>query len=1369
MVLSFEKIIQNKIYVSSPAQVKTDKSGKFFLVVSDPSIPSRFLKVTEWTKFLPQGKTYIYYPEKLLNPATLGEVSSSKERGEFFASLGGEGGSGSFERIPTLTAIPKEKMSNNRPIVVPIGEFFLKVSPYISSNKKTAQARYAYLKVVYRKIFEEFSASVPKESPPNLIVDFDSKSPNVGDFLFFLGYGIRKDFEGMVEALGKLTVTLVDPENGVILQPNLRDRKKAVQTFNLTSKFVQISRNFDPATAEKTASDATSEGQFASGDLDAAIEGPSPEGKAAGTEASDGLSQGSPAVDPLDESSVTKADEVDLSELLATDASAEFEKQEKENREFVLKFLEVQTKAFGNSEKTPDDFVLDVPIADDPRVMGTGVKTSKATSITSSYYKKLFRKDLAALLTSINDDPEYPVVATSFSMKDSSDPLNLKDEVSVVFLDKTGKRHNFVVDVPKLSSDGFLYINGNKKFIAKQSLLLPIVKEAPDRVQITTSYAKTFLFRKGNKTNSVTDRIFKTLVGKMHQGVSPMYGNSFASNIPFGVSVTYNYLATRLFILSFATGEKSSLDFYFSQKKIRSQLAEAGREVPEGKNPVAIVANSGKVLDFYVEDIETRKIEKVGSSGKILPGSHPNLQDFIVETMRNFRNPDVFKAFESATAGKAYGYTDIKLAGSSVPLGILVSFYRGMLTAFDEYGIKYELSVEKRRAKTNETLIQFRDMNVYADLEGDTAKELFANGIYFLNTRDFSYKDAERRGALYIEYFGESIGSRNIAKAYINFESSMIDPITREVLEDLKLPTKFVPLLFKANDMLSGFTHKRKNDMTNFRVRDSEVLAVAVYDTLMKSFNEYKRTVKTGVVTPISAPRDAVIKKVQTMPNVEDYSVLSPFLEMELKSKTTFKGPSGLNSSDAYTAEIRSYDPSMIGLFGIFSPVSGEIGVNRSMVLNPKIRNNRGYLDHPKVDDLEADSLFASGELLNLFSANYSDPMRTGMATTQGKHIVATKVQHNYLVGSGLDKTLSRLIGNDFAWKAADGGVVTKIDDKNRLVFVKYDSGQTTAIDVSDKPAKNSASGFFIRNRLELLDGIKVGTKFKKGDILATNRSFFRKDMEGSHGFAPGRLTKVAMMCLPTTYEDSAPVIERVAKEMASDIITEKQVGLKENSKIISIAKEGQKINVNEPLIIFEEIGDSEKSALAAIEKASLASEGDEELSHLGRNVIKSKYSGVITNIKVYYNCDLESEAVEPTLKSYVKGYISKVKTRGDALKGIKDDDLIELPSVERIDSDKILGNEMSGVLIVFYIMHEEKLDVGNKLSFFSACKGIVSEVIPDELAPTTEYRSDEVIEAVVSPMSLISRNTPDLPLQGFSNKVVLELKKQCIEELFGK
>ena len=139
---------------------------------------------------------------------------------------------------------------------------------------------------------------------------------------------------------------------------------------------------------------------------------------------------------------------------------------------------------------------------------------------------------------------------------------------------------------------------------------------------------------------------------------------------------------------------------------------------------------------------------------------------------------------------------------------------------------------------------------------------------------------------------------------------------------------------------------------------------------------------------------------------------------------------------------------------------------------------------------------------------------------------------------------------------------------------------------------------------------------------------------------------------------------------------------------------------------------------------------------------------------------------MEPTLQKYVKDYIGVNRSRAKALEGNRSDEMIELPSLERIDSDKILGNEMQGVLVAFYILHEEKSDIGSKISFFSACKGIVSETISNELAPLSEHRPEKEIEAILSPMSLIARNVPDLLLVGTLNKVLIELKEKCLEEL---
>ena len=376
-----------------------------------------------------------------------------------------------------------------------------------------------------------------------------------------------------------------------------------------------------------------------------------------------------------------------------------------------------------------------------------------------------------------------------------------------------------------------------------------------------------------------------------------------------------------------------------------------------------------------------------------------------------------------------------------------------------------------------------------------------------------------------------------------------------------------------------------------------------------------------------------------------------------------------------------------------------------------------------------------------------------------------TKVQNNYLLGTVIDKTMSKLCSQDFAYKAILDGKVTSIDTKNKLIMLEYSDGSKSAIDISEKSAKNSASGFYVNNYLTPTSKVKVGSKFKKGEILAVNKQFFKEDMDGSSAFSGGRLTKVALMCLSSTYEDSAPITDNVRREMSSEITTEKQVAVKENSLIISVAKVGQSVNVNDPMIIFEEVGDTAQAAIDALDRSMESAVGS-DLEHIGRNVIKSKYSGVITDIKVYYNCDLNGDKIHPSLKKYVEGYIKDNKGRSNTLKGMREDEIIETASLDRIMNEKILGNEMSGVLICFFIQHTEDLSIGGKISFFSACKAIISEVIADDEAPTSEYRSENVVEAVLSPMSLIARNVPDLPLLGFSNKVILELKFQCLEEL---
>ena len=96
-----------------------------------------------------------------------------------------------------------------------------------------------------------------------------------------------------------------------------------------------------------------------------------------------------------------------------------------------------------------------------------------------------------------------------------------------------------------------------------------------------------------------------------------------------------------------------------------------------------------------------------------------------------------------------------------------------------------------------------------------------------------------------------------------------------------------------------------------------------------------------------------------------------------------------VNSSDAYTPSVREYDKSMLGLFGMFSPVSEQVGVNRSSVLNPKISSTRGFIDKFDPKTAPMDQLFGPSEMLNIFTPNHSDSPRVDNTSPYKTSLIA--------------------------------------------------------------------------------------------------------------------------------------------------------------------------------------------------------------------------------------------------------------------------------------------------------------------------------------------------------------------------------------------
>lgn len=391
------------------------------------------------------------------------------------------------------------------------------------------------------------------------------------------------------------------------------------------------------------------------------------------------------------------------------------------------------------------------------------------------------------------------------------------------------------------------------------------------------------------------------------------------------------------------------------------------------------------------------------------------------------------------------------------------------------------------------------------------------------------------------------------------------------------------------------------------------------------------------------------------------------------------------------------------------------------------------------------------------------------MAAQQNKHLLPVKKSDRPLIGSGIEKNLAYQLSDTFAFKAKGDGTVESIDTTLGLMTIVYsESGNKEIIDISEKLAKNSNGGFYQTNQLKPLFG--EGQKFKKGQIIAKNDLFFSGNKDGDIHFTNGRLSKIALNTGYGVFEDSSLISKKLSNEMSSKIAMNKIVTLGNNSNVQFIAKEGQKIQTGDPLIIFE--NDFDDSTLSDL-LDKVGREFEQDIQDISSRAIRSKYSGVVKKINIYYNTDIDdmTESLQKIVKSYIRKSNRKNKIVNDTYTNNEGTDKnipmdIDVPEINKINSDKIKGNDVEGVMFEFFIEYEDDMKIGDKVSFYTALKTVVSDVFPEDQSPYSEFRPDEEIEAVLSPLSVVSRMTVDVFLMMYGNKALLELKRNIADKI---
>lgn len=982
----------------------------------------------------------------------------------------------------------------------------------------------------------------------------------------------------------------------------------------------------------------------------------------------------------------------------------------------------------------PDDYKIpEINVSDKVVTTNDNIKTVKFANFDKSYNENLMTKDTINMITHLND-LNIPVYVKSIKVEDTSTTLDYKETYTVVLEDSNRVRHTLKFDMPKFIDGSFMYLGGNKKTISKQMFMKPIVKTGPDEVQICTNYNKIFLTRIGRKVSTQLEK-FKKVMSNDIKGVKIIYGDSLSSNNDFKTTLDYDELGKTYYSIT-----TKNMEINFNQQYIHSRLGDM--KLPNNVFCIGFYSDGKPILMDYTT-------EKIGND---------DLVTFIISNL----GPEASALYTETGAGASkFMYTSAKIMAKPVPLILLLGYCEGLSTVLRKAKIKYHFTDKRPKVTEQEGVVQFADGYLVFE-RYPFENSLLLNALAYLPTKAYNFTDFNTI-EVYLDLFESLYGARQLANAFDTFYEFMIDPISKEILTDLGYPTDFVSVLLCGNAMLADNSFLMENNMNLYRIRSNEIVNAVLYKQIAMAYSRYRATSGNNRPIKISIPQNVVIAELMQVNTVEDHSTLNPFYEVTKTRTASPRGVSGINLDDAYTLPRRMYDKSMLGIVGVSSSPDFNVGINRQLTLEPSIVSARGYIEMKDLDKLTDANLLTPAELLTPGGMAHDDAPRVAMASKQSTHIVPVDTASPVLISNGSDQIIQYHLSTDFVVVASEDGEVVEKDEKAGIMVIKYKSGKYQGIDISSRVAKNSASGFYLSNKL--VSDLEVGSKFRAKDIVAYENRFFSNDELTGNRINIGSFQKVAIMSADSTFEDSSFITKKVSNDMATTVIMMKDISIGKNADVDHIVNIGDTVEVGDPLVSFSTSYEDERMNEFL---RSVSEEQGQDLKDLSRIQLKSKYGGVIEDIKIY--CSVELNELSPSLKTIVTKYYNRINKKTAILNKydksksvVKAGVLLNEPTtkVQTSADGKIKGHEVDGVLIEFYIKYHDVLGVGDKIAYFSAVKSVICDVVPEGYEPFSEFRPDEEVSAFIPPLSIISRMVPSTIQTVIANKILVELKRK--------
>jgi len=646
-------------------------------------------------------------------------------------------------------------------------------------------------------------------------------------------------------------------------------------------------------------------------------------------------------------------------------------------------------------------------------------------------------------------------------------------------------------------------------------------------------------------------------------------------------------------------------------------------------------------------------------------------------------------------------YLEVYMGGFRLPLSILLSFSFGFKETMKQYGITYKIVEEKPNKDEFFTKVPSSYL-VFENVNTELKQEIVSS---FINAKVDIYNiDKEFLSNTYFnDLIIEMTGRVDSTYLITNNLQNIVDPIVKQVLINQQLPFE-LPLImqYMASKCVTGYVQER-NDITNQRIRNSEVLVHLAQKQLLKAYTEYREQYLSGNKDAVlNIPSNVIITEFNKLEIVQDMEYANPIEEMATITKISPVGKSvgGIPDKQAVQLDARNAHPTYYGnIDPLDTAEGGNIGITQQLTVDAYITSARGLFGQKDMNNKEKSGILSSTLSMIPFVEN-NEGARLIMAANQGKQMLPLKNPEPPIVQSGYESLLTNSLSDSFIKRSPCKGKVTKITSDYIEIMCSNNKRERVPIipiQLKSGSGKNTLSTFNVT--------VTVGQSVNHRQVIA----------EGS-GISSGTISlgrNLACAYMPYkgyNFEDGLVISDRLVKEdkltslhgIDIDVMVEKK------DRVVYIVELGKETTKGEPL--FRKFP-GEIDELLGYDQ----DEDDDVDTYDGQIIIKSP-GGKVVDIEVMSNLDADefpmlTHLIERTNKKFKKPGKQKYTQRGVSIRGIK---------------------------IVFKVEQQLKIGLGDKLCNRYGNKGIISLIEKEELMPRTPW--GESLDIVLNPLGVISR-----------------------------